>query len=563
MGYVIKRLGDLLVERHLITHEQLIEALTLQRITNKKLGQILIEEGIINDRQIIEALELQLGIPHVKLDNYKIDSSAPKLVNERLARKHSVIPINIDRNRLILAMVDPLNIFAIDDVKLATGFDVEPVIASYSDVEMAIDKYYQKIGAEKALEEFSGSFVTEYIKEQDSDEMLENIANAPVVKLVNNLISQAVKLKASDIHIEPVEKQVRIRYRIDGELMEAMTPDKSSHAAITTRIKIMGGMDIAEKRIPQDGRVEMLIDGHEIDMRLSVFPTVYGEKIVIRLLDRSGDVMNKEQLGFTKENLSRFNQIIKYPHGIILVTGPTGSGKTTTLYAAMKELNTVDKNIITIEDPVEYHLNGINQSQVNNKAGLTFAGGLRSILRQDPDIIMVGEIRDEETAHIAVRAAITGHLVLSTVHTNDTASTISRLVDMGIEPYLLSGSVVGIIAQRLVRRICNNCKISYTASKTDCEALGLPEDTVLYKGAGCNLCSQTGHSGRMAIHEVLPITKRVREAIENRERVDRIKQIATEQGMRTLRDNCLVLVLDGIITADELLKMTYNIEIGE
>lgn len=560
MEMKVKRLGDLLVENQLITHEQLIEALNLQRQTNKKLGQILIEEGFINDKQILEVLEQQLGIPRVSLDNYNMDSAAPKLVNERLARKHGIIPIKIDRNRLILAMSDPLNIFAIDDVKLATGYDVEPVIATYSDIEMAIQKYYQKIGAEKALEEFSENFVTEFSIDQDSDEMLENIANAPVVKLVNNFIAQAVKMKASDIHIEPVEKQVRIRYRIDGELMEVMSPDKSSHAAIVTRIKIMGRMDIAEKRVPQDGRVEMLIDGREIDMRLSVFPTVYGEKIVIRLLDRSGDVMTKEQLGFTKENLAMFNRIIKHPHGIVLVTGPTGSGKTTTLYAALKELNTIDKNIITIEDPVEYRLSGVNQSQVNVKAGLTFASGLRSILRQDPNIIMVGEIRDQETAQIAVRAAITGHLVLSTVHTNDTASTIARLVDMGIEPYLLSSSVVGIIAQRLVRKICVNCKVSYNASPADCESLGLPTGAVLYKGEGCNLCNHTGHSGRMAIHEVLPVTKRIREAIELRNTTDKIKQIAIEQGMQNLRSNCLELVLTGIITTDELFKMTYDIE---
>jgi type IV pilus assembly protein PilB len=560
MSIKIKRLGDLLVENLLISSDQLKEALQLQSKTNKKLGQILVDEGFLNDKQIIEVLEFQLGIPHVNLDNYMIDSAAPKLISERLARKHNIIPLKIDKNRLIVAMADPLNIFAIDDVKLATGFEVEPVIGTYQDIEVAIDKYYNKIGAEKALEEFSETFTTEFTMEQDSEEMLENIANAPVVKLVYGVIAQAAKLKASDIHIEPIDKQVRIRYRIDGELMEFMNPDKSSHSAIVTRIKIMGRMDIAEKRIPQDGRVEMQIDGRDIDLRISILPTVHGEKIVIRLLDRSGEVLRKEQLGFTKENLDMFNRIIKNPHGIILVTGPTGSGKTTTLYAALTELNTIDKNIITIEDPVEYRLSGVNQSQVNVKAGLTFAGGLRSILRQDPDIVMVGEIRDHETAQIAVRAAITGHLVLSTLHTNDTASTIARLVDMGIEPYLLASSVVGIIAQRLVRKICTNCKTSYKASKAEAEALGIPEGSVLYKGEGCNLCNQSGISGRMAIHEVMPITKKIRETIENKATTDVINEVAVAQGMKSLRHNCLELALAGTITAEEVLKMTYNIE---
>lgn len=556
----IKRLGDYLVESQLISQDQLSEALRLQLKTNKKLGQILVEEGFISEKQILEVLEQQLGIQRVNLDNYNIDSSATKLVNERLARKHAIIPLRIDHNKLILAMADPLNIFAIDDVKLATGFDVEPVIATNTEIEVAIQKYYQKIGAEKALEEFSENFVTEFSMDQDSDEMLENIANAPVVKLVNNFIAHAVKMKASDIHIEPLDKHLRIRFRIDGELMEIMSLEKSSHAPIVTRIKIMGHMDIAEKRVPQDGRVEMVVDSREIDMRLSVYPTVYGEKIVIRLLDRSGDVMSKEQLGFTDDNLEMFKRIIQHPHGIILVTGPTGSGKTTTLYAALRDLNTIDTNIITIEDPVEYHLSGISQSQINLKAGLSFASGLRSILRQDPNIIMVGEIRDQETAQIAVRAAITGHLVLSTIHTNDTASTVARLVDMGIEPYLIASSVVGIIAQRLVRKICTKCKVSYTASTSHCKSLGLPTGLILYRGEGCNLCNHTGHSGRMAIHEVLPVTNRIREAIETKQTTDMIKQIAKEQGMQNLRSNCLELVIKGVITVDELFKMTFDIE---
>lgn len=554
-----KKLGDILVENMIITSEQLNEALVLQQQTNKKLGRILVDEGFAEENQIVRILELQLGISSVNLDTYTIESSAPFLINERLARKHNLIPIRVDKNKIIVAMSDPLNIFAIDDVKVATGYEVEPVISTYHAIEVAINQFYQKMNAQKVLDEFSENYSMDFAPEED-EEISENITNAPVVKLVQSIIAQAVKLKASDIHIEPAEEKVRIRYRIDGELTEGIAPGRSSHSAIVTRIKILGRMDIAEKRIPQDGRVEMELDGKPVDMRISALPTVHGEKIVIRLLDRSGEVLTKEQLGFTPENISAFNRIIKSPHGIILVTGPTGSGKTTTLYAALSELNTIEKNIITIEDPVEYRLDGINQSQVNVKAGMTFASGLRSILRQDPDIIMVGEIRDAETAQIAVRAAITGHLVLSTVHTNDTASTIARLVDMGIEPYLLSSSVVGIIAQRLVRKVCINCKTAYPANSLEAEALGIKEGTTLYKGEGCNLCNHSGYNGRMAIHELMPITKRLREALESHASTDAIKEIAAQQGMTTLRDNCVKLALQGVITTDELFRLTYSVE---
>lgn len=553
-----KRLGDLLVEASLITEEQLIDALQLQKKLNKKLGEVLIEEGILQEKQIIEVLEFQLGIPHVVLDKYYINPDIPKLISEKVARRHILIPIRIERGKLVVAMSDPLNIFAMDDIKLITGYDVEPVIATRKDVLMAIDQYYQKASAEKALEEFKESY--DEIAEEIDEESLAQINNAPVVKLVNSIISQAVKMRASDIHIEPYERILRVRFRVDGELQENMTPSKSSHSAIVTRIKIMGKMDIAEKRIPQDGRVEMNVDGREIDMRISVMPTVYGEKVVIRLLDRSGVIISKSELGFTPKNLQVFDQIIKNPFGIILVTGPTGSGKTTTLYAALRELNDVQKNIITVEDPVEYRLEGINQSQVNIKAGLTFASGLRAILRQDPDIVMIGEIRDAETAQIAVRAAITGHLVLSTVHTNDTASTIARLVDMGIEPYLISSSVVGIIAQRLVKKICTNCKTAYPPSAGEIQLLELTDGMMLYKGEGCNACNQTGYRGRTSIHEIMPITKDIKRLIDERSNTEDLRRAAVDQGMTTLRQSCRELVISGITTVDELLRMTYNLD---
>jgi len=554
-----KKLGDLLVDASRITQQQLEEALKLQKITGEKLGEVLIKEKFISEKDIIEVLEFQLGIPHVVLDNYYIEPELPRLISEKLARRHTLIPIKKDKNRLVVAMADPLNIFALDDIKIATGMDVDPVIATKDDILSAIGLYYEKESAEQALEEFHENFSTESIEDLD-EETLNQIKNSPVVKLVDSIIRQAIKLTASDIHIEPAENNLRIRFRVDGDLQEIMTLAKSSHSAIVTRIKIMGKMNIAEKRIPQDGRVETNVDSRDIDMRISILPTVHGEKIVIRLLDRSGVVLSKRQLGFIDENLDVFDTIIQNPHGIILVTGPTGSGKTTTLYAVLKELNKIDKNIITVEDPVEYRLDGINQSQVNVKAGLTFANGLRAILRQDPDIVMIGEIRDAETAQIAVRAAITGHLVLSTLHTNDTASTVTRLMDMGIEPYLISGSIVGIIAQRLLKKICSNCKVSYSGDSNDRKLLDIDHDPVLYKGEGCNSCNHTGYKGRTSIHEIMPISSTIKSLIDSRQTVDVIKKNAVEQGMITLRQNATQLVLKGITTMDELIKVTYSLD---
>lgn len=554
-----KRLGDLLVDSGLINQEQLNYALQRQKATGKKLGELLIEEGIIQEKQIIEVLEFQLGIPHMDLDKYYIDPDIPRLINENLARRHSLIPIRKDRDKLIVAMSDPLNIFARDDVKIATGLEVEPVIATRNDIVNAIEQYYGRQRAEQAIEEFKKQYNFENINELD-DETLNDINNAPVVRLINTIIGQAVKQRASDIHIEPFESNIRVRYRIDGELQEIMTPAKSAHSAIVTRIKIMGKMDIAEKRIPQDGRVETCIDGRDIDLRISVLPTVYGEKIVIRLLDRSNFLATKTQLGFTKYNMELFDQLIRNPNGIILVTGPTGSGKSTTLYAILKELNKKSSNIITVEDPVEYKMDGVNQVQVNLKAGLTFANGLRSILRQDPDIIMIGEIRDSETAEIAIRAAITGHLVLSTMHTNDAPSTVSRLVDMGIEPYLVSSSVVGIIAQRLVRRICDNCKTTVDISSFEKKMMGIEEDIKVHRGTGCGVCNDTGYKGRIAVHEIMLVNRNIRELINNRASIDDIRRAAINQGTITLKENCKQLIMDGITTVDELVKVAYSLE---
>ena len=553
-----KRIGDILIEAEKLSEAQLREALKLQKETNKKLGQILVESGFVDEHSMAEVLEVQLGITYVDLTKYHIDPEIPILITERLASRHNVIPIAFNKEKIVVAMVDPLDIFALDDLKLATGYIVEPVIATASDIMAAIERHYTKSSSMKALEEFKESYVIEADDVIDED-LMAQINNAPVVKLVNSVIEQAVKLRASDVHIEPYENEVRVRFRIDGELYENITPSRSSHSAIVTRIKIIGGMNIAERRVPQDGRVEMIVDGHDIDMRISVLPTVFGEKIVIRLLDRSAEVMSKEQLGFTHRNLEMFDRIVQNPYGIVLVTGPTGSGKTTTLYSVLSELNQINKNIVTVEDPVEYRLHGINQSQVNIKAGMTFANGLRSILRQDPDIVMVGEIRDMETAQIAVRAAITGHLVLSTVHTNDTAATIARMVDMGVEPYLLSSSLVGIVAQRLVKKVCSHCKEPYDPNEHERNLLNLSHGEKLYKGAGCNFCNDTGYRGRTAIHEVMNINAEVRELIDSGGRTDQLRNLARSQGMTTLRESCIELVLSGITTVDELLRMTIQV----
>ncbi len=555
------RLGDILVNAGKISVTQLEKALSTQKeIKTKRLGEALIDSGYLKEEDILEALESQLKIPSIDLGNYKINTKAVALVAENIARKYDLIPIDIEDDRLVVAMSDPLNVFAIDDIKLSTNRKIKIVLSTKSVIQRSINRYYSKEGTKKVVAEFEEAFTTSSIDDLDEED-LSNVHSAPVVKLVNSIISQAILMKSSDIHIEPFEKSIRVRIRIDGDLQEIMTFSRRSHMAIVTRIKIMGKMDIAERRIPQDGRIETEIDGKEIDMRISTLPTVYGEKVVIRLLDRDGFDFNKEDLGFSEHDLDTFNKIIKQPYGIVLVTGPTGSGKTTTLYAVLKDINKEEKNIITVEDPVEYKLHGINQVQVNVKAGLTFASGLRSILRQDPDIIMIGEIRDSETAEIAIRAAITGHLVLSTLHTNDTASTVIRLVDMGIEPYLVSSSVVGIVSQRLVKRLCPSCKIAYEASEECKKALGLNNgrSLTLYKPNGCNKCIK-GYRGRIPVHEVMYIDRDIRRLIDKEATTDEIEEAAVKNGMKTLFASAVDLALSGITSVEEVLKIGYTAE---
>ena len=553
------KLGELLLSVGKINNEQLHDVLEMQKTTGKKIGELLVELKYITEADIIEVLEFQLGIPHINLEKVIIQPEVPRLITENLARRHTLIPIRSDKGKIVVAMSDPLNIFAIDDVKIATGLDVHAVIGTKKDILSAIDQYYGKEVAEKAVEDFKKQYKKEDLDALD-EETINDINNAPVVRLVNSIIKQAIKAGSSDIHIEPFEDSVRIRVRVDGDLQEIMSTSKTTHSAIVTRIKIMAKLDIAEKRLPQDGRVEVNVDYKDIDLRISILPTVFGEKIVIRILDRSSFLMSKQELGFTKENMDIFDETLQNTNGIVLVTGPTGSGKTTTLYTILREINSISKNIITVEDPVEYRLNGINQVQVNVKAGLTFANGLRSILRQDPDIIMIGEIRDIETAEIAVRAAITGHLVISTMHTNNAPATISRLIDMGIEPYLISSSVVGVIAQRLVKKICTNCKESYEPSQKEMEVLNIGNDVPLYRGAGCPQCFQNGYKGRTSIHEIMNVNRKVRSYINNKMGIDEISKIAVENGMITLKESCKKLVIEGITTFDELMRVTYTNE---
>ncbi len=552
------KIGELLLYAGKITSEQLKDGLKLQESSDKKLGEILVDLKYVSQQDIVEVLEFQLGFPRIDLNKYEINQSVATLLPENLVRKYQVIPIDEKNNKLIVAMVDPLNFFAVDDIKLFTKMELESVIATPEDITKVIDKYYTGSDTKKVLEEFTGG--DSYQDDEFSEVEQAEVTSAPIVRLINSLFEQASRSKASDIHIEPYSEEIRVRFRTDGDLREIMTISRSNLSAMVTRIKIIGKMNIAEKRVPQDGRVEVKINDREIDMRISTLPTVYGEKIVIRLLDKTSFNFTKEGLGLSEYNLNLFNNILKSPYGMLLVTGPTGSGKTTTLYTVLRELNQIEKNIITVEDPVEYRLEGINQVQVNPKSGLTFASGLRSILRQDPDIVMVGEIRDGETAQISVRAAITGHLVLSTLHTNDSPSTIARLIDMGLEPYIVSSAVVGIVSQRLVKTLCPKCKQPYEASYSEVKMLEKEEDgpLILYKPVGCNACNK-GYAGRIAVYEIMAINEEIRRLIDSGATTDKIRDEALKQGMTTLFDSAYELAEQGKTSFEEVMRVGYSL----
>ncbi|MFA4884605.1 MAG: ATPase, T2SS/T4P/T4SS family [Desulfotomaculaceae bacterium] len=549
-----KTLGELLIERGFITNAQLWEALRVQSRTGELLGEILIKLGMVSTDIIHEIL----GVQKINLDD--LNPELFKLVPEHMIRKYKLLPYQKEGNLLTVVMADSANVLAIDDLRLVTGCKIEPVWLEQHAVEEAIRKHFSIPEVDKIFDDFE--LTTD---QQESETIIledEVFDEAPVVRLINSIFTQAIEQKASDIHIEPAENHVRIRYRIDGMLQEIMTLPKKIRSAVISRVKIMANMDIAEKRAPQDGRIMLKLGSQEFDLRVSSLPTVYGEKIVTRLLDKGSMKSYKlENVGFDPQSLNIFRNALKSSYGLLLITGPTGSGKTTTLYAALNEINTIEKNIVTVEDPVEYMLEGINQTQVNAKARMTFAAGLRAILRQDPDVILVGEIRDGETAEIAVKAATTGHLVLSTLHTNDAAGAFTRLVDMDIEPFLVASSVLGAVAQRLVRLICPKCRQSYVPPPDSPERLfvgiGPEQPLTLYRGAGCNECRNSGYRGRMAILEVLPMTAGLRALIIQKASADEVKQKALAEGMVTLRTDGIQKALRGLTTIGEVMRVAY------
>ncbi len=556
-----KKLGEILVEVGLITEEQLENALQIQKETGEKLGKVLAQQNYITESEIMEVLEFQLGIPHVDLDNIEISSDIIKLIPYSLVQRHGILPIKLERDLLYVAMDDPLNFIAIEDLRMATRHEIAPMIASKASIDRTISRVYGSDSADKAIQEFKQESDT---LTSSSSDILEGdsyeVDSAPIVKLVNSIIEQAISQGASDVHIEPLEDEVRVRFRVDGKLYIASSIPKEAQSAVLTRIKIMSGMDISQKRIPQDGRFDFRVSNKILNVRVSVLPTVYGEKIAMRILDKTNFLIPKEKLGFTKKNLAKFESLLNNPNGIILVTGPTGSGKSTTLYTMLNQLNKISENIITIEDPIEYQIEGLNQVQVNPKAGLTFPGALRSFLRQDPDIIMVGEIRDNETVDVAVRAAITGHLVLSTLHTNDAVSTISRLANMGVPPYLMAVALKGVISQRLVRRLCTNCATNYKPSEHELTYLGLPldGDYTFKKAKGCTSCHNTGYKGRIAIHEILLISNEIKDMISRGVTVNEITRFAIKDGMSTLKNEAVNLIKQGITSFEETMDITYT-----
>ena len=538
-----------MVEAGIITREQLNKALK-SKSPDEKLGSALIREGFITEQQLIEVLEFQLGIPHINISQYQIDEEVIQLVPKELAKRYLLMPVKKDQNRLLVAMVDPMDYFAIEELRMATGCQIEPVIATKDELYRTITKYYD---LQESMEEV--------MSELDTDELAEEQPAAeddsPVIRLVNQIIANAVAERASDIHFDPQERDFRVRYRIDGVLQTRRTLPKHMQNVITARIKIMANLNIAESRLPQDGRIKTTINYKNVDIRVSTLPTVYGEKIVMRILDLSFALNRLEKVGFSENNLNTFRKMLEKPNGIILITGPTGSGKSSTLYAALNEKNTENVNIITIEDPVEYRIEGINQIQVNENIGLTFASGLRSILRHDPDIIMVGEIRDTETAEVAIRASLTGHLVLSTLHTNSAVEGLSRLMDMGIEPFLISSSLLGIVAQRLIRIVCRDCAAEVPATEREKDIFasrGLSIETIR-RGRGCPSCNKSGYRGRTAIHEVLYIDETIRQTVLNMSSTVKIRRYVREKGMEFLIDDGLKKVQRGLTTTEEVLRV--------
>ena len=554
----MKRLGDILVESGFLNASELAEALSTQKETGKRLGEVIVESGLMTEFDILRAVSSQYDYPIIDLTSIEVDPKATALLTQKFCEENVVLPIGFDDDKLVVAIDDPMNITIEDELQFQTGYQITMMLATHSSILDAVKVYYGKENAAKAAEELGADLEGDEVAE--NSDIAEAVNSAPVVKLVNSMIDYAIRAGSSDIHIEPMEDRVRVRIRIDGVMQEIMSNPLSARDAIITRIKILGGMNIAEKRIPQDGRITTEINGEEVDMRVSILPTVTGEKTVIRILAKNDANLNRSYLGISDHNNELIDKMIMVPQGICLISGPTGSGKTTTLYTLLSEKNSPETNIITVEDPVEIRIPGLNQVQVNVKAGMTFASGLRSILRQDPDIILVGEIRDGETAEIAMRAAITGHLVFSTIHTNDAVSSINRLIDMGLEPYMVNSALVGVVSQRLVRRICTNCRESYEPDEYEIELLHLEPGQKIYRGKGCTDCNDKGYKGRIAIHEIVVMTKKMKSLIEKRASEEEMRQLAVTEGTQMLQDSARDLVLEGITTADELNRVAYTID---
>jgi type IV pilus assembly protein PilB len=552
-----KQLGQILIELGYITPEQLESALEEHRKTPKSLGRVLIDLGMIKEADLVRALAEQVGLEFVDLNEFPIDATATVLLPEALSRRYRAIPIGERDGRLLVAMSDPANVYALDDIRTITGREVQPVVATANDVEQAIQKF---AGMDSQVEAMA-TIAAEAAGGDAPENLEEALEDAPIVKLVNAIMTQAVGDRASDVHLEPGERNVRIRFRVDGVLHEPMPPaPKNIQGGLISRLKVMADLNIAEKRVPQDGRISMKVGGRALDLRLATLPTVYGEKVVIRILDKSNALLRLEDLGFLEDSYKRFAESFKKPYGAILVTGPTGSGKSTTMYSTLNILNEEAKNIITVEDPVEYRLAGANQIQVNPKAGLTFASALRSILRADPDIVLIGEIRDRETAVIAIEAALTGHLVLSSLHTNDAPSAITRLVEMDVETFLVASAIDAVVAQRLARKLCERCRVAYQPEPAELQAAGYPdwlwpEIPELFKAQGCPACANTGYRGRIGLYEVMQMSEEIERLTVERSSADAIRAVAVQQGMMTLRDDGLEKARVGITTLDEVARV--------
>ncbi|HEY3208769.1 MAG TPA: ATPase, T2SS/T4P/T4SS family [Actinomycetota bacterium] len=553
-----KKLGEILVEEGLITAEQLERALLEQSRTDQLLGRILIDLKMVKESDLMAALAKQIGFRFVDLNDYTIDGSAAGLIPEQVARRYRALPIGYEDSRLLVAMADPANLFALDDIRTITGMDLQPVVATAADIESAIRKYSRMDESVQKMASEASTAAEDEIA--DLERAAASLEEGPIVKMVNLLISQAIADRASDIHIEPMEREVRIRYRIDGVLSEVMRSPKNIQAGLISRLKVMADINIAERRVPQDGRIGLTVGGKSIDLRLATLPTVYGEKVVIRILDKSSVLLKLEELGFLDQSFKRYQEAYTKPYGAILVIGPTGSGKSTTLYATLNIVNKADRNIITVEDPVEYRLPGVNQMQMNVRAGLTFASALRSILRADPDVVLVGEIRDHETALIAIEAALTGHLVLSTLHTNDAPSSLPRLVEMGVETYLVASAIDCVVAQRLARKLCPKCREGYRPNQSELEQAGFPEfmwDDVkeLFRPVGCTACSKTGFRGRLGMYEVMNMSEEIERLVVERAPSEEIRRSARRDGMITLREDGLEKVRLGITSVQEVLRV--------